>query len=69
MRPFLPVRRAYIDVLAEGRRKHLIHGLVEIDVTDARRVLRSWAETGRPLSFTAFVMHAVARAVGEDRVL
>jgi pyruvate/2-oxoglutarate dehydrogenase complex dihydrolipoamide acyltransferase (E2) component len=69
VRPFLPVRRAYIDVLAEGRRKHLIHGLVEIDVTDPRRALRSRAKTGQSLSFTAFVMHAVARAVAEDRVL
>jgi pyruvate/2-oxoglutarate dehydrogenase complex dihydrolipoamide acyltransferase (E2) component len=69
VRPFLPVRRAYLDVLAEGRRKHLIHGLIEIDVTKARRALRSRAETGQPVSFTAFVMHAVARAVDEDRVL
>ena len=69
MRPFLPVRRAYLDVLAAGRRKRLIHGLIEVDVTELRRALRSRAETGRPLSFTAFVMHAVARAVAEDRVL
>ncbi len=59
VRPFLPVRRAYLDVLAEGRRKHLIHGLIEIDVTKARRALRSRAATGQPLSFTALVMHAV----------
>jgi hypothetical protein len=40
VRPFLPVRRASVDVLHAGHRKDLIHGPVEFDVTDARRLLR-----------------------------
>ena len=39
-RPFLKVRRAYLHVLEAGRRKNIIHGLIEIDVTEARRRLR-----------------------------
>jgi pyruvate/2-oxoglutarate dehydrogenase complex dihydrolipoamide acyltransferase (E2) component len=68
-RPFLKVRKAYLHVLEAGRRKNIIHGLVEIDVTEARRRLRQIEATGQHLSFTAFLMHAVARAVEEDRIL
>lgn len=65
-RPFLPVRRAYVDVLRAGRRKNLMHGLLEIDVTEARRRLRAEAAG---LSFTAWVMHCLAAAVDADRVV
>jgi len=68
-RPFLKVRRAYLHVLEAGRRKNVIHGLIEIDVTEARRRLREAEQAGRHLSFTAFLMSAVARAVAEDRIL
>jgi len=68
-RPFLKIRKGYLDVMAAGRRKNIIHGLIEIDVTQPRRVLRRCAATGEDLSFTAFLMHAVARAVDEDRIL
>jgi pyruvate/2-oxoglutarate dehydrogenase complex dihydrolipoamide acyltransferase (E2) component len=68
-RPFLKIRRAYLHVLAAGRRKNVVHGLIEIDVTEARRVLRRRDAAGEHMSFTAFLMHAVARAVDEDRIL
>ncbi len=67
--PFLKVREAYADVLAAGRRKHLIHGLVEVDVTTARLRLAALAAAGLPLSFTGFVAHAIATAVEENRVM
>ena len=68
-RPFLKIRRGYLDVLAAGRRKNIIHGLIEIDVTELQRVLGEREVMGEPLSFTAALMHAVARAVDEDRIL
>ena len=68
-RPFLKIRKAYTDVLAASRRKDIIHGLLEIDVTHAHELLRQRKADGHPLSFTAFLIHAVARAVDEDRVL
>jgi pyruvate/2-oxoglutarate dehydrogenase complex dihydrolipoamide acyltransferase (E2) component len=68
-RPFLKIRRAYLDILAAGRRKNMIHGLVEIDVTDAHRILRDRRAAGEDLSFTAFLIHAVARAVDADRIM
>ena len=59
-------RRFALDAGALGRRRHIVHGLVEVDVTEARRTLRDHrAATGERLSFTAFVVHCLGRAVEE----
>ena len=42
---------------------------MEIDVTKAHRLLRQRESAGEDLSFTAFLIHAVARAVDEDRIM
>lgn len=56
-RPFPPSRRFVTGAMTVGRRLTPIHGLVEIDVTEASRVV---AEAG--VSFTAFVVASVGRA-------
>jgi pyruvate/2-oxoglutarate dehydrogenase complex dihydrolipoamide acyltransferase (E2) component len=51
-----------------AQRKHMIHGLVEADVTEPRRILREHqARTGERFSFTAFVLACLGRAVDADR--
>jgi pyruvate/2-oxoglutarate dehydrogenase complex dihydrolipoamide acyltransferase (E2) component len=69
VRPFLKIRKAYLHNFEAARRKNFIHGLVEIDVTEIRRTLRTLETAGRDISFTAVVMHAVARAVDADRIM
>lgn len=69
VRPFPKIRRAYVDVLREGHRRHIIHGLVEFDVTDARRIVRESAEGPNPISFTGFIVNCVAEAVDGDRMV
>jgi chloramphenicol O-acetyltransferase len=69
VRPFLKIRRAYLHNFEAARRKNFIHGLVEIDVTEVRRAIRRREAAGGDISFTAVVMHAVARAVDEDRIM
>jgi pyruvate/2-oxoglutarate dehydrogenase complex dihydrolipoamide acyltransferase (E2) component len=69
VRPFLKIRRAYLDNFEASRRKHFIHGLVEVDVTEVRRALRHSEAAGNDISLAAVVMHAVARAVDEDRIV
>ncbi len=69
VREFPRIRQAYVDILEQGRRRHLIHGLVDADVTSARRLLRERAAEGRPLSFTGFVVACVAAAVDEQPML
>ena len=63
-------RRLVVDAAHAGSRKHMIHGLVEFDVTRPRAMLREHKQrTGESLSFTAFVLHCVGAAVAEDRLV
>lgn len=67
--PYSRPRRAAQD-LSVAQRKHLIHGLIEADVTEARTLLREYqAATGATLSFTAFVIFCVARATDEQKTI
>ncbi len=62
--PFVAERRIVADAGRLGIRRHIIHGLLEIDVTEARRLIREHrTKTGVVLSFTAFVVCSLARAI------
>jgi len=52
-------RRIVMAALRAGRRKAPVHGILQLDVSAARRLL---AEMQPPGSFTAFVVAAVGRA-------
>jgi pyruvate/2-oxoglutarate dehydrogenase complex dihydrolipoamide acyltransferase (E2) component len=68
--PFPRERKLVIDAVRYGKRKHTIHGLLEIDVTEPRRRIRRLAMGGSgELSFTAFVIHCLARAISEHEML
>src|SRR5512139_2310217 len=66
--PFPAARQIIVEAGRLGSRRSLIHGLLEIDVTRARTVLREHkARTGETLSFTAFIVACLAQAVDQDR--
>jgi len=68
--PFPKTRRLMEDGGRLARQKHLIHGLFELDVSEARRALRDHqAATGERLSFTAFVIACLGRAVDADKAV
>jgi pyruvate/2-oxoglutarate dehydrogenase complex dihydrolipoamide acyltransferase (E2) component len=68
--PFPPVQHLALDWMELNRRRHTMHGLIEVDVTEARRAIRAYrARTGAPLSLTAFLIHCLARAVDADRAM
>jgi hypothetical protein len=53
-----------------ARHQHLIHGLFEVDVTKPRGILREHqAQTGESLSFTAFLIACLAKAVDEHKAV
>jgi pyruvate/2-oxoglutarate dehydrogenase complex dihydrolipoamide acyltransferase (E2) component len=58
-RPFPSSRRLVTAAVRAGRRIVPMIGLIQVDVTTARRLL---AETGPPLSLTAYVVACVGRA-------
>ncbi len=62
--PIPVARRWAFDAGYLGRRAHIVHGLLEIDVTRARSAIRRHQQlTGERLSFTAFIISCLARAV------
>ncbi len=66
--PFPKLRRVMAITLRSAQRKPMIHGLIEVDVTRAREYLREHkANTGESLSFTAFIITCVAKAVDENK--
>jgi pyruvate/2-oxoglutarate dehydrogenase complex dihydrolipoamide acyltransferase (E2) component len=58
------------DWLDAAAHRHTMHALLELDVTNARRAIRERrAQSGEPLSFTAFIVACLARAIDEDKTL
>jgi pyruvate/2-oxoglutarate dehydrogenase complex dihydrolipoamide acyltransferase (E2) component len=67
-RSFPAFRQLVIDGMEIASKKHWIHGLIEVDVTKARRRLGEIKEeTGKGLSFTGFIIYCCAKAVDENK--
>ena len=61
------MRRFSLDAGYLGRRRHIVHGLIELDVTDVREYIRAYqSRTGETLSFTAFIIFCLGRAIEEN---
>ena len=68
--PFPRVRLPVVDSLAQARRMSVMHSLIEVDVTEARKWVREFRKKkGEPLSFTSFLTFCLARAVDENKML
>lgn len=68
--PLPKTRRAIRDMLRVGHRKHMIHGMMEVDVTHARQWIKAQKEkTGETLSFTAFIVTCLAKALDEHKIM
>lgn len=68
--PFPPLQHLATDWMELERRQHVMHGLIEVDITETRRAIREYrARTGEPLSLTTLLVHCLARAVDEDKAM
>ena len=66
--PYPVLRRFALDSGYLGRRRNTMHGLLEFDVTEARRLIQAHkARTGESISFTAFLIYCLARAIEAHR--
>lgn len=64
--PFPKERNVVLNVSKEAARKHNVYGFGEIDVTQSRKYINEIKEkTGEELSFTAFIVFCVAKAVDD----
>jgi len=68
--PYPELRRLEAIAYRSVQHKPMIHGLLEVDVTRAREFLREYkAKTGESLSFTAFLIACLAKAVDEHKAV
>jgi pyruvate/2-oxoglutarate dehydrogenase complex dihydrolipoamide acyltransferase (E2) component len=68
--PLPKTRQAIRDMLRVGTQKNMIHGLAEIDVSLPRKLISQYKErTGEKLSFTAFIINCLAKAVDEHKIV
>ncbi len=70
VKPFARKRHDVVDALEVGSRRHMVHALLELDVTRPRQLIRDHeVRAGVRLSFTAFIVASLARAIEADRRL
>ncbi len=68
--PYAKIRRWMAAMFRSVQHKPMIHGLIEVDVTRARAHLKEHkATTGESLSFTAFLIACLAKAVDEHKAV
>jgi pyruvate/2-oxoglutarate dehydrogenase complex dihydrolipoamide acyltransferase (E2) component len=68
--PFSPNRSLAAASAAVCRERDTIHGITEVDASEPRRLLQDHRErTGEVLSFTAYVVACLVRAVSENPYL
>lgn len=53
-------------MLEQGKRRHVIHALIEVDVTEGRKMIRNIKDkTGRKISFTGWMVKCIAKTISE----
>ena len=66
--PFPVLRNFVLDVLAEGRRKNIIHVLFEADVTGLKgRLANHRSRTGESISVTSYISKCFAETIANDK--
>ena len=62
------IRKAASEVYINLERKHNVHALVDFDITKTRKMMKQYFEkTGEKLSFSAFIINCVGKAVSENK--
>ncbi len=68
VQPFPKMRRFALDAGYLGRRRHIVHGLIEVDITNPRNMLRELeGKLGENPSFTAFIVNCIGQAVDTNK--
>ncbi len=63
----IPISRfATFDVGVIGRKKHHIAGLVEVDITDARKAVKERIRAGGKISFNTWIIKCIGDTIAQD---
>jgi chloramphenicol O-acetyltransferase len=61
------MRRFALDAGHLGRKRHIVHGLIEVDITTTRNLIKKHKDkTGETLSFTAFLIFCLSEAIQQN---
>jgi pyruvate/2-oxoglutarate dehydrogenase complex dihydrolipoamide acyltransferase (E2) component len=61
------MRRFALDAGILARKRHIVHGLIEVDITKARSRIKEYkSKTGETLSFTAFLIFCLSEAIQQN---
>jgi pyruvate/2-oxoglutarate dehydrogenase complex dihydrolipoamide acyltransferase (E2) component len=64
--PFPSERNPIIDAGYMASKRHIIHGFLDLDVSNARQIIKDTkGKDGQPLSFTSFLVASYARAIAQ----
>lgn len=70
VKEFPSSRQATFDVGYIGLRKHHMKALIELDVTEARELIRQYRRQNKgELSFTAWMLKCIAQAISENKTV
>jgi pyruvate/2-oxoglutarate dehydrogenase complex dihydrolipoamide acyltransferase (E2) component len=70
LKPFNKNRQNIVLILEEGSKKHNVHGLIEVDVTDGRKIIKRYkSEHNESISFTGWLIKCIAKAVSENKTI
>lgn len=68
--PFPPIRKATVDLLSVAVHNHMVHGLVEVDISRTRNRLRQLRRDGEAVpSLTSYIVYCCAKAVSDVPML
>ena len=68
VQPYPRMRQLMADGGRMGHQKHIIHGLVEFDITQAREKIRQHkTQTGETRSFSAFILACLGQAIAQNK--
>jgi pyruvate/2-oxoglutarate dehydrogenase complex dihydrolipoamide acyltransferase (E2) component len=67
-KPFPRTREIIVDTEEESLKRHHMKGLIELDVTKGREIIRKHKEkTGETWSFTGWIMKCIGQAVNDHK--
>jgi len=61
-------RRITSELFNQALKHHVVHGLLDIDVTVVRDIIRRREEQGEQVSFTGYILFCLAKAIKENEV-
>lgn len=67
--PFLDSRLGTVDIGIASRSKHYMQALIELDVTEARSMMRDEGLKGHKVSFNSWIIKCISMAIEENKTI